>query len=703
MIELKTILQQINEEDQPDKTPSICYYPGGFKPPHEGHYEVVKDLISRPDVTKVIVLIGHSERDGITKEMSKKIWDLYQEIQPISQVTIRIAENPSPVKDIFSIMDDDLELRARVAGVAGDADVQSYFNSLTKAFGDRIITVPVEEKVVTQGKRASGTQVREYLNQLKKTVLKLRSISDKNSTEYSKARNEYLNTYKIVQGCFPDFVTQKGKFDDILNILGIPVLDIETLKENEENGNLVIVVPYDKTPDLENWLNTNLIPFEYSQKAFNGEKRRMLIPNLGDPSNEQRQQVLAYLDKVGIEHNIEENLFSIKWWKKQLKEVGDNGDVIQDFIDFAVDALELKQIPKINFTDDEDLARNMHSLGAYNPKTDELLVVKGSRLTADILRTLAHELVHRKQDELGMLDPDSGKTGSPIENEANAAAGVLLRQFGQYRPEIFETLNEAEEKKPYKIYCDMDGVLVDFDRGYFELTGEKASFGTDPEKFWAPITKAGAAFWIKLQWMPDGRELWNFIKSYSPVLLSAPSRQESSKIGKFTWVKRNIPGTKLILRAADRKQEFATPNSILIDDRADNIQRWNDAGGIGIHHTSAESTIKQLEDIFKKKDNTEKLNENKLINSLKSKFTNFISKLKQEKKETIEAFKLIVKASKGEITLTDEQKTQIGEQLKDLLKTVGLTAVAIMPGGVIVAGLLKLLKQQNLIIPSSFK
>ena len=137
----------------------------------------------------------------------------------------------------------------------------------------------------------------------------------------------------------------------------------------------------------------------------------------------------------------------------------------------------------------------------------------------------------------------------------------------------------------------MDGVLVDFDRGYFELTGEKASFGTDPEKFWAPITKAGAAFWIKLQWMPDGRELWNFIKPYNPVLLSAPSRQDSSKIGKFTWVKRNIPGTKLILRSADRKQEFATPNSILIDDRADNIQRWNDTGGIGIHHTSAESTI----------------------------------------------------------------------------------------------------------------
>jgi hypothetical protein len=143
----------------------------------------------------------------------------------------------------------------------------------------------------------------------------------------------------------------------------------------------------------------------------------------------------------------------------------------------------------------------------------------------------------------------------------------------------------------------MDGVIVDFDKGYKELTGREASFDTPKEEFWAPIQKAGAEFWIKLQWMPDGKQLWEFIKPFNPQLLSAPSRDESSKIGKFVWVKRNVPGTKLILRQAERKQEFATPNSILIDDRADNIQRWKDAGGIGIHHTSASDTIQQLKDL----------------------------------------------------------------------------------------------------------
>jgi phosphopantetheine adenylyltransferase len=599
MIDLNTILNELNEEDTQQTPPAICYYPGGFKPPHEGHFEVLKDLASRPYITKVIVLIGHKTRDGITKEQSKRIWDLYLATSPIAKAVVKISEDASPIKDIFSAFDRDLELKAYVAGAKNEVEEQDYFTPLQKAFSTRVMPLSIEEKVVTNNKRLSGTQVRELVTKLKQSVLDLRSVSDKNSTEYSKARNNYLNTYKELEGCFPEAVVQKGQFDDILKILGIPVLNVDQLQEGQEDGNLIIRVPYHLTPKIENYLNTMLIPFEYSQQAFSGKERRMLIPNLGD-SPEQKEKVLNYLSKHNVPVNVEEDLFTINWWKSTLEETltepqDKTDNIIADFIDFVSQALDLQQVPKITFSDDEQLAKKMHALGAYQPKTDELLVVKGSRLTADILRTLAHELVHRKQAEMGPLTAEDGKTGSEAENEANAAAGVLLRQFGQYRPEIFE--EDVKEKADYKVYCDMDGVLVDFEKGYKELTGEDASYNTNPEEFWAPITKAGAAFWIKLPWMPDGKQLWDYIKPYNPSLLSAPSREESSKIGKFTWVKRNMPGTKLILRSAERKQEFATPNSILIDDRADNIQRWKDAGGIGIHHTSASDTIQQLKKI----------------------------------------------------------------------------------------------------------
>ena len=670
-------LNKLNEEDQ-QTPPAICYYPGSFKPPNEGNFEAVRKLASYNYVTKIIVLIGHKEYGGVNKEQSKNIWDLYLKTEPMGKVTVRISTNPSPIKDIITIMDGDLELKAYVAGSPQEEEDKQYFEALQKAFSTRIMPISIEENIISQGKAFTSTQVLDLINQLKQSVQKLQATTDNPSNDYSKARNEYLNTFELLKGCFPEAVVQKGGFESILGILGIPLLDKNTLQEQNpltykapsqdlpvskdddvnKGEDTVIKVPYHKTSDLENYLNSNLIPFEYSQYNFGGDERRMVIPNLGDKENGklQRSQVIGYLNKSGIPHDLEEykldvkptvsikdvdreelkrgiqvekehttdnktatrialdhlsedpkyytkldkagleETFTIKWWKQNLQEEDKPDDIFQDFIDFCIKSLELKEPPKINFTDDEEIAKSMHSLGVYNDKNDELLVVKGPRLTADILRTLGHELVHRKQDELGLLGPDSGMTGSPIENEANAAAGILMRTFGKYRPEIFESLTEESTTEKYKVYCDMDGVLVDFDKGYQDLTGKdiRGSFDS-AEEFWKPIEKAGAAFWIRLKWMPDGKQLWNYLKPHNPELLSAPSREESSKMGKRIWVRNNIPGTKLILRSAERKQELATPNAILIDDRKDNIERWNAAGGIGIYHTTTADTLQQLQ------------------------------------------------------------------------------------------------------------
>ena len=141
----------------------------------------------------------------------------------------------------------------------------------------------------------------------------------------------------------------------------------------------------------------------------------------------------------------------------------------------------------------------------------------------------------------------------------------------------------------------MDGVLVDFDKGYKELTGKDISgqFYSDTD-FWDPINVAGKSFWVNLLWMNDGKRLWDYIKKHKPKLLSAPSRQDDSRVGKHEWVERELPGVPLLLRSAKHKKDFATPNSILIDDRLDNIQGWRDAGGIGIHHVNTKHTIDQL-------------------------------------------------------------------------------------------------------------
>jgi hypothetical protein len=149
----------------------------------------------------------------------------------------------------------------------------------------------------------------------------------------------------------------------------------------------------------------------------------------------------------------------------------------------------------------------------------------------------------------------------------------------------------------YKIYCDLDGVLADFEKGYAELTNTLPSktFNGKAE-FWEPINKAGAEFWANLDWMPDGQELWRYIKKYKPNILSAPSSDLSSKIGKEAWVKMHLKNNynKLYLYSRANKQLFSEPNRILIDDMKKTIDEWNDKGGIGIFHTSAANTIKEL-------------------------------------------------------------------------------------------------------------
>jgi hypothetical protein len=112
---------------------------------------------------------------------------------------------------------------------------------------------------------------------------------------------------------------------------------------------------------------------------------------------------------------------------------------INDFIKYAVKNLKLQNLPSsLTLSHDNDQAKERRSFGYFDPNNKKIWVYVKNINMADVLRTLAHELVHRKQEEDGRLDINSGKTGSPIEDEANAMAGVLLRNFGKINNGIYE-------------------------------------------------------------------------------------------------------------------------------------------------------------------------------------------------------------------------------------------------------------------------
>jgi len=112
---------------------------------------------------------------------------------------------------------------------------------------------------------------------------------------------------------------------------------------------------------------------------------------------------------------------------------------IKDFVDFCKDALEISELPQIYFTENRDWVLQRRSFGEYNTAIPSITVYAKNRNTADIIRTLAHEMVHHRQNELGKISLGSGQTGTKIEDQANALAGVLLREYGLMNDLIYES------------------------------------------------------------------------------------------------------------------------------------------------------------------------------------------------------------------------------------------------------------------------
>jgi hypothetical protein len=88
--------------------------------------------------------------------------------------------------------------------------------------------------------------------------------------------------------------------------------------------------------------------------------------------------------------------------------------------------------------------------------------------------------------------------------------------------------------------------------------------------------------------------------------------------------------------------------------------------------------------------------------SLKEKMKDFLEKVGQEKYETKEAFSLLIDSINNGKKITNEENEKIGEQLKNVLKTVGLVGATILPGGFIYFLIAKVFKLNKYVLPSSF-
>jgi len=144
----------------------IALLPGGFKPPHAGHYNMAIWLAQNTDAKNVIVKIGAKERDGITREISLQLWDLYlnNDPDPISKkITVVASNSNSPVQDVYDFVENEAPEESTIYLGMGEKDINdARFKNINKFAEPRGIKFETT-LVPPQAGGVSGTKMREFI------------------------------------------------------------------------------------------------------------------------------------------------------------------------------------------------------------------------------------------------------------------------------------------------------------------------------------------------------------------------------------------------------------------------------------------------------------------------------------------------------------------------------------------------------------
>ncbi len=184
-------------------------------------------------------------------------------------------------------------------------------------------------------------------------------------------------------------------------------------------------------------------------------------------------------------------------------------------------------------------------------------------------------------------------------------------------------LNEASTATAFisHVFCDIDGVLANFYEGMRRDLGVPSQQVNDfliRQGGWKIITKKAPRLFANLPLLPDAKTLISGLvslrdkKQIKLSILTAipdewyhdPVMRKVSTQDKVRWITRHfqtIPSQNvLVVRRVD-KQKYAmaqraigNPPTVLIDDYSKNIREWEMAGGVGIRHTSADDSLRQL-------------------------------------------------------------------------------------------------------------
>ncbi len=289
--------------------------------------------------------------------------------------------------------------------------------------------------------------------------------------------------------------------------------------------------------------------------------------------------------------------------------------------------MNILPLPKVYFKhgDAENAKKFLGKTAYYYPPDMSIVLYTEGRHPKDIVRSFSHEMIHHIQNlenRLGNVTTTNTTEDeylTQLEAEANLRGTMTFRgwtdslQEGKKKKDPFglnayaaELARLRENDSEYQIYLDMDGVIADFNQRFENLSGMEPSafeqkYGKD--LFWDFIDeKNKLRFWVGIPVMEGAKQLVDYVSKHDYKVLTAPSMKKESRLGKLLWI-RNKTGDlfnskpQVIFKKAKEKHKVKpslTEFDILIDDRADTVDRWTSAGGTGILFQSAPQAIKEL-------------------------------------------------------------------------------------------------------------
>ena len=458
----------LEAEDQP----TIALFPGAFKPPHKGHVDVVEKLLQAAD--QVVVLVSPQTREGVTADESIAVWNLYKD-KFNGPVEIKISADSSPVKEVYNVVKDNPDTNFLVAFGKGEMD---RYKSIEKYSNVKVFDAGAIEGVSATNLRMALAQKNEeeiakYLPDGVSVDKFLQALNTKPEEKPEEAPAEPPPTEQPIpeqplkesppinfeDDAYQDYITQnRDKIEKAAARFNLPISDMEYAF----NGGSEVVLGDDMWKELENSksysmktlddaiahaLKLGINPRPYIDRIKKKEDLPLpLVLQYGEGKYYLvgGEVILSLFRALGSIPTILQGTLNLQ--TKQVHQPLEEGldtakdkQLLKEFIKFAIDELGIQKPPtSLTLSRDNKMAKEMHSFGSFNPNNDKIWLYVKNRNMADLLRTLAHELVHRKQAEDGRIDYNSGETGSDIENEANAQAGVLLRKFGKQNEEIYQ-------------------------------------------------------------------------------------------------------------------------------------------------------------------------------------------------------------------------------------------------------------------------